>query len=63
MPRAKEKKENISQRARFIEAARELGCNEGEPHFKTKLGEIARAKVPPSKRKKPKRQQKNSQTS
>lgn len=39
----------------FIAVARELGVDEDETHFRAKLGEIARAKVPPSKRKKPKR--------
>ena len=43
------------QRDHFIEAARKLGGNEDEAHFKAKLGEIARAKVPPEQRKKPKR--------
>ncbi len=47
---------NRAQRIRFIEAARELGCDEGEAHFKDALRNITRVKVPPSKRKKPKRE-------
>ena len=34
-----------TQRARFIEAARELGADEDEATFKAKLGVIARQKV------------------
>ena len=33
-----------SQRDRFIEAARELGCDEDEETFKAKLAVIARQK-------------------
>ncbi len=33
-----------SQRDRFIEAARELGCDEDEARFKAKLAAIARQK-------------------
>ena len=36
---------NQDQRARFIEAARELGADEDEATFKAKLGVIARQKV------------------
>ncbi len=36
---------NENQRARFIEAARELGADEDEATFKAKLGVIARQKV------------------
>lgn len=44
MSRAKAKKKNTSQPARFIEAARELGCNEDEAAFDDKLRRIAQAK-------------------
>ncbi len=44
MPRAKEKKENISQRIRFLEAARELGCDGDKDTFEAKLKQIAKAK-------------------
>ncbi len=36
---------NDDQRARFIEAARELGADEDEATLKAKLGVIARQKV------------------
>ena len=49
MPKAKAKKENISQRARFIEAARELGADEDEAAFDAKLRRLARAKPQPKK--------------
>ncbi len=53
MPRAKEKKENISQRARFIEAARELDCDEDEAAFDAKLKAVAGQKPKPKKDKSP----------
>ncbi len=59
MPRAKAKKKNSSQRASFIEAARKLGCDEDEVHFKDALRQISRADVPPEQRKKPKRKKKS----
>ena len=33
-----------SQRDRFIETARELGCDEDEAAFREKLGKLAKAK-------------------
>ena len=62
MPRAKAKKEKISQPARFIEVARELGCDEDEAHFKDALRQISRADVPPEDRKKPKRKKKSTKS-
>ena len=56
MAKATKNQINRSQRTRFIEAARELGVDEDESRFKNALRNIARAKVPPSKRKKPKRE-------
>lgn len=48
----------ISQRQRFEDAARELGCDDDENAFDAKLGKLARAKVepapkPPKKERKP----------
>ena len=48
-------KKDKSQQRSFIEAARQLGVDEDEKHFKAKLGKIARADVPVEKRKKRKR--------
>jgi hypothetical protein len=48
----------IEQSKRFIEAARELGCDEDEAAFDEKLKRIATAKpAKPAKSKKPKRSQ------
>ncbi len=51
MPKAKAKAKNLLQRASFIEAARELGCDEDEAAFEDKLRRIAQAK--PEKKKAP----------
>jgi len=40
------KKARAGQSQRFIEAARELGCDEDESHFEEKLKKIARHKPP-----------------
>ena len=41
------KKKNISQRARFIEAARAAECSEDEADFDRNLKRIAKAKTKP----------------
>ena len=43
-----------SQRAKFIKAARELGCEENEQAFDTGLKTVAKAKQPASKPDEPK---------
>ena len=35
---------DAAQRQRFIETAKELGCDQDEQAFRKKLGEIAKAK-------------------
>ena len=42
------KKKNISQRARFIKAAREAECSEDEAEFDQNLKRIAKAKTKPA---------------
>ena len=49
MPKAKGKEKSISQRARFIDAARELGCNDDKDAFEEKLKRVAKAKRTGSK--------------
>ncbi len=44
MPKAMAEKKSISQRARFIETARELGCDGDRDTFEAKLKRIAKAK-------------------
>ena len=44
MPKAQAKKKSISQRGRFIEAARELGCDDDKDAFEAKLKRLAKAK-------------------
>jgi len=44
MSTANEKELNKSQSERFIETARQLGCDEDEAAFREKLGQIAKAK-------------------
>ena len=39
---------DVQQRSRFIEAARELGCDEDESHFEEKLKKVLARKSPPS---------------
>ena len=51
-----------TQSERFIEMARELGCDEDEAAFREKLGQIARHKpagVPPTDAKKSARQRRH----
>ncbi len=52
MPKAKAKKWNISQRARFIEAARELGTDQDEAVFDAKL-KFTASQEPKLEREKP----------
>lgn len=42
-----------AQSQRFVEAARELECDEDKERFEEKLGRIARAKPPPAAKGKP----------
>lgn len=43
----KSAKPNVPQADRFIEAARELGCDETEEAFAEKVRKVAKAPVPP----------------
>jgi hypothetical protein len=50
---AKAAKADKSQKQRFIETAKQLGCDQDEEAFRKKLGEIAKAKPaeePPSRK-------------
>jgi hypothetical protein len=50
------KKQNRNQTQRFIEKARELGCDEDEAAFDARLRKIAKATPSPApEKKKPKR--------
>ena len=40
----REKRPSGEQSKRFVDAARELGCDESEPHFEEKLKKVARHK-------------------
>ena len=51
MPKAKAKKKNISQRVRFIEAAREAECSDDEGVFDRAIKHIATATPKPIARK------------
>ena len=42
-----------SQRQKFIDKARELGCDEDEAAFERKLKRIAKAEVPPKRKPSP----------
>jgi hypothetical protein len=50
----KDKTSNSEQVARFIETARDLGCNEDKERFEVALGKIARHK-PTTKKVRPKK--------
>ena len=49
MPKAKPEKKSISQRTRFIKAAREAECSEDETEFDQNLKRIAKAKTKPAR--------------
>ncbi len=48
------RKEPAGQVRAFIEAARELGCDEDESHFEEALKKVARHRPPPDKPVEPK---------
>ena len=48
MPKGGKVSKTEDQGKMFIEAARELGCDEDESHFEEKLKKIARHKTPPN---------------
>ena len=50
-----ERRRQADNEARFVAAARELGCDENEARFNAALGKIARAKPadPPARKPKP----------
>jgi hypothetical protein len=49
MPKGGKVSKTSDQGKMFIEAARELGCDEDESHFDEKPGKIAQYKLPESK--------------
>lgn len=44
MPRKSPEKRELSQRDRFIEAARQLECDDDKERFEKRLGKVAKAK-------------------
>ena len=46
MPKTRPTKEVRSQKERFIEAARDLGCDEGPEAFKDRLKQLVKAPPP-----------------
>jgi hypothetical protein len=53
MAEKKDSANQKSQRGRFIQAARELGCDEDEGRFDEKLKRVARSKSAAAKKEKP----------